>query len=128
MTLLSNYDDSRPFDFYKLAKTAPTKKLKKYSSDQTNIFYMIFDIGYQFMDASVGTSSPNSSVCIGNATVLKDSAEIVLAQFNLQLYDKMGVTLKRMLVAVNPIASACYYSGFEFYQIVVDYFMTIIDY
>lgn len=40
----------------------------------------------------------------------------------------MGVTLKRMLVATHPIASACYYSGFEFYQITVDYFMTIIDY
>lgn len=32
-----------------------------------------------------------------------------------------------MIRSVHPIAFACYYSGFEYYQILLDYFYTIID-
>jgi len=28
---------------------------------------------------------------------------------------------------VYPISFACYYSGFEYYNIVIDYFLTLID-
>jgi hypothetical protein len=39
----------------------------------------------------------------------------------------MGTTLRRMIQAVNPIAFACYFSGFEYAQVLVDYFYTVID-
>jgi hypothetical protein len=39
----------------------------------------------------------------------------------------MGLTLKKMIQAFDPIVFSCYYSGFEFYQIILDYFATIFD-
>jgi hypothetical protein len=39
----------------------------------------------------------------------------------------MGFSLKRMIQAVNPIAFACYFSGFEYMQVLVDYFYTVTD-
>lgn len=32
-----------------------------------------------------------------------------------------------MIQSVHPIAFACFFSGFEYYQILLDYFYTIID-
>lgn len=32
-------------------------------------------------------------------------------------YQNLGYTLQSMVAAVNPIAQACYYSGFEYYQV-----------
>lgn len=45
----------------------------------------------------------------------------------MQLFDKMGTTLRRIMQSVNPIAFACYFSVFEYYQVLVDYFSTITD-
>ena len=39
----------------------------------------------------------------------------------------MGTTFRRMLQAVNPIAFACYFSGFEYIQVLLDYFYTVTD-
>lgn len=39
----------------------------------------------------------------------------------------MGATIKSMLQAVNPIGYACYNTIFEFYQIVLDYMVTVTD-
>ena len=50
-----------------------------------------------------------------------------MTQFEMQLFDKMGTTLRRIMQSVNPIAFACYFSGFEYYQVLVDYFSTITD-
>jgi hypothetical protein len=48
-------------------------------------------------------------------------------QFQLSLYDRMGATLRRIMQSVNPIAFACWYSGFEYFQVLEDYFDTISD-
>lgn len=45
----------------------------------------------------------------------------------MKLYDKMGTTIKKMIQAVDPISFACYYSGFEYSQILWEYVLTIID-
>ena len=39
----------------------------------------------------------------------------------------MGNTFKQMLMAVNPIAFACYYSVSEYANIVLDYVYTILN-
>ena len=39
----------------------------------------------------------------------------------------MGATLKRMVQSIDPITQACYFSGFEYYQILLDYVLTTID-
>jgi hypothetical protein len=39
----------------------------------------------------------------------------------------MGLTLKRMVQAVDPITSACFYSGSEYIGVLYDYLLTVID-
>jgi len=51
----------------------------------------------------------------------------LITQFNLALYDKMGASISNMIRAVYPISFACYYSVFEYYGIILNYFSTIID-
>lgn len=93
----------------------------------SSIFTIIYDLPVSFLNSSVGISSPNSTLCLGNLTVLNSSLNMLLLQFNLSLYDKMGGTLKTMIQEVNPISQACYYSGFEYFQILLDYLATITD-
>jgi hypothetical protein len=45
----------------------------------------------------------------------------------MKLYDKMGITFKRIVQAVDPITSACYYSGSEYFGVLWDYLKTVID-
>ena len=85
------------------------------TQDLPPITTMIYDVGVSFLNASIGISSPNSSVCIGNFTTLNSSLILLQTQFNMKLYDKMGATLKRMVQSVDPITFACYYSGFEYF-------------
>ncbi len=35
--------------------------------------------------------------------------------------------MRRMMQSVNPISFACWYSGFEYYQVLVDYWDTVQD-
>ena len=104
-----------PFTYHKLKDHAGERRRFTYNEEPASLVNKIIDLPYAFFDSSIGTSSPNSSVCVGNATIMKESAELVWAQLNLQLFDKMGITLKRMLLAVDPISFACYQSAFEFY-------------
>lgn len=76
---------------------------------------------------SIGTSSPNSSICNGNVTILSDSVALLNLQFSNNVYDEAARTLNKMAKAINPVAFACYYSLFEFIQIGKDYFFTVQD-
>jgi hypothetical protein len=39
----------------------------------------------------------------------------------------MGSTLRKIIQSVNPIAFACYFSGFEYFQVLDNYFDTFTD-
>jgi hypothetical protein len=43
-----------------------------------NIFTMIYDASYSFLNASIGAVSPNTSVCVGNLTYLNDSFNLLV--------------------------------------------------
>jgi hypothetical protein len=58
---------------------------------------------------------------------LNESTYLLQTQFELKLFDKMGTTLRRIFYSVNPIAFACYFSGFEYLQVINGYFDTITD-
>ena len=88
---------------------------------------MIYDVGVSFLNASIGISSPNSSVCLGNITALNASFALIETQFSMKLYDKMGATIKRMIQSVDPITFACYFSGFEYFQVLWEDLKTILD-
>ena len=88
---------------------------------------IIYDLPVSFLNASIGISSANSTVCISNITSLNTSISLLVQQIRLGVFDKMGSTLRRMTQTVHPICFACYYSGFEYYGILLDYFYTIID-
>jgi hypothetical protein len=95
---------------------------RKKQFEQASVITIIFDLPTTFLNSSVAISSKNSSICIGNLSLLNQSATLLGTQFQLQLYDKMGTTLKRMMQSVDPISFACWYSGFEYYQVLVDYY------
>lgn len=95
--------------------------------DTASVFSIIYDLPISFLNMSIGYSSPNSSVCNGNLSVLNSSVTVLVQQFNLKIYDQMGGTLKQMLMAVDPIAFACYYSLSEYAVIVLDYVYTLLN-
>lgn len=97
------------------------------SNEAASIMSIIYDLPVSFLNNSIGISSPNSTVCLGNISALNTSFALLITQFNMSLYDKMGTTLKSMIKAVDPISFACFYSGFEYYAIFLDYVYTIID-
>lgn len=95
--------------------------------DTASVLSIIYDLPTSFLNMSIGYSSPNSSVCNGNLSVLNSSVTVLIQQFNLKIYNQMGGTLKQMLMAVDPIAFACYYSLSEYAVIVLDYVKTLLD-
>jgi hypothetical protein len=96
-------------------------------SQPATYFTIAYDLPISFLNNSIGISSPNSSICLGNISSLNTSFILLETQFNLQLYDKMGGSLQKMVQAIDPIARACYFSGFEYYQIVISYVSTIMN-
>jgi hypothetical protein len=53
--------------------------------------------------------------------------KLIKAQRQLKYYDQMGVTIKSILQTTGPLTYGCYYSAFEFSQIINDYFSTLGD-
>lgn len=94
---------------------------------QLSLYTKIFGVAGSFLNSSIGAVSPNSTVCIGNLSYFNDSIILLENQFSLKLYDKMGTTFKRMVQAVDPITSACYYSATEYLVVLIDYFYTVLD-
>ena len=92
-----------------------------------NTWGLFYDLPTSFFQASIGSVSLNSTICLGNVSVLNESSYILYQQNNLKLYDKMGTTLKSMMQAVYPVTYACYFSMFEYLQVVQDYFETVLD-
>ncbi|TNV79038.1 hypothetical protein FGO68_gene14823 [Halteria grandinella] len=92
-----------------------------------SLYTKITDVAGSFLNASIGSVSPNSSVCVGNLSYFNDSISLLVSQYELKLYDKMGTTFKRMVQAVDPITSACFYSGAEYLNVLLDYLVTLID-
>lgn len=88
---------------------------------------IIYDLPSTFLNSSVAISSKNSSICLGNLTQLNQSLSLLATQFQLSLFDKMGPILRRIMQSVNPISFACWYSGFEYFQVLQDYLDTILD-
>jgi hypothetical protein len=83
--------------------------------EPATVMSIIYDLPISFLNSSIGISSPNSTVCLGNLTSLNTSVALLIQQFNMSLYDRMGQTLQRMIRSVDPITFACYFSGFEYY-------------
>lgn len=70
-----------------------------------------------FFNYSIGAQSHNSSICFGNLSAFNNSVASFMSQVNMKQYQNLGYTLQSMVAAVNPIAQACYFSGFEYYQV-----------
>jgi hypothetical protein len=98
-----------------------------YNTAKADGLTIAYDLTINFLNSSIGISSPNSTVCVGNITAIQKLGLTLYEQFNAKLYDQMGNTMKRMIQAADPIAFACYFSLFEYYKIVLDYVYTIID-
>ena len=64
---------------------------------------------------------------MGNLSFLNESIVLLESQFKLKLFDKMGTTFKRMFQVIDPITSACFYSGSEYISVLIDYVKTLID-
>jgi hypothetical protein len=62
-----------------------------------SMFTIITEVGSSFLNASIGSVSPNTSVCVGNISSFNDSITLLINQYKLKLYDKMGFTFKRMV-------------------------------
>jgi len=99
----------------------------KKNFEPATVMTILFDLPSTFLNSSIAISSKNSSICLGNLTQFNQSTSLLATQFQLSLYDKMGATLRRIMQSVNPIAFACWYSGFEYFQVLEDYFDTISD-
>ncbi len=53
---------------------------------------------------------------------MNSSAYLLYEQYEMQLYEVMGETIKKMLQSVNPIAEGCYLTIFEFEKIAIEYY------
>jgi len=94
---------------------------------EPSFWEIVYYAGYEFMDASIGTSSPNSTLCTNNITALIDLGRLIDIQFNAYIYDEAVVTIRQMLQKVDPITFSCYYTLFEFWEILLDYVGTVQD-
>src|SRR4051812_45433339 len=97
------------------------------TTKNATIFERIYVFGFNFLNTSIGTSSPNSSICNGNMTILRDNLNLLNLQMTNSIFDEASVSINRLLKAINPASLSCYYSIFEFVQIGQDYFFTIQD-
>lgn len=49
--------------------------------EPATIISIIYDLPTTFLNASIGISSPNSSICIGNISGLNSSVQLIITQF-----------------------------------------------
>ena len=93
-----------------------TSWLRDLEQDIT-IFEKLFAFGYNFLDASIGTSSPNASVCRGNITIFTLSINEIQDFIYFQKFDHARESIRNLFKSVDPITFACYYSLFEYVEI-----------
>lgn len=74
-----------------------------------------FEMLYLILNTTLGPTSPNSTVCVGNWTQLVENAQIIGLQFDNYLFEQAGDSIYDMVSSLDPIIFSCWTMLFEFY-------------
>lgn len=106
--LLSNFNETK-----KHLQAAPAARLVK-SPIVKGMGSNSYDFIYHFMNSSIGTSSPNSTICEESIGTFDDASSYFFLSMGRDNYNASSFAFEDMLEQTYPISFSCYYSMHEF--------------